>query len=206
MYFSDNPVDRYYEKIMIGIPNFQPRGYGTFVFGQKEVSPLFCERIQSGAASYQEIIIETTKSIKYRPFVIRLKQYLDEREVSPMNYRDNRHYTAFMNTIRKRDKSNFALMASLYLLTADPLLWHMVKHYTEGESINFEGIKLKCINTNGYILYCCAKDLYLGTKHISVSDLADTELISKRLFSLICNAMAIRRFGVWTEFFNDEYK
>lgn len=49
---------------------------------------------------------------------------------------------------------------------------------------------------NAYTLFCCAKDLYLGTKHIAVKDLADMDLISPKMFGLICNAMAIRRFGL----------
>ena len=41
-----------------------------------------------------------------------------------------------------------------------------------------------------------AKDLTLGTKHITVSDLADADLVPPMLFRTICNAMAIRRFGL----------
>ena len=62
--------------------------------------------------------------------------------------------------------------------------------------IDFTGIRLNGIHENGYTLYCVAKDLYLGTKHISVSDLADRELIPTKTFEIICNAMAIRRYGM----------
>ena len=41
-----------------------------------------------------------------------------------------------------------------------------------------------------------AKDLTLGTKHITVSDLSDADLVPPMLFRTICNAMAIRRFGL----------
>ena len=47
-----------------------------------------------------------------------------------------------------------------------------------------------------YTLYCAAKDLTLGTKHITVSDLSDADLVPPMLFRTICNAMAIRRFGL----------
>ena len=48
----------------------------------------------------------------------------------------------------------------------------------------------------GYALYCAAKDLYLGTKNLTVRDLAAPEVITPKLFGLICNGMAVRRFGV----------
>lgn len=40
------------------------------------------------------------------------------------------------------------------------------------------------------------KDLTLGTKHLTVSDLSDADLVPPMLFRTICNAMAIRRFGL----------
>lgn len=45
-------------------------------------------------------------------------------------------------------------------------------------------------------LFCAAKDLYLGTGCLTVSDLAYKSLVPPKAFRLICNAMAIRRFGL----------
>ena len=101
-----------------------------------------------------------------------------------------------IEAIRKLDKKNFALMSALYLLTAEHKLWMQIRNYVERNEIKFERFKPKDSTENGYTLLCCAKDLYLGTKHITISDLADTELIAPKMFALICNAMAIRRFGL----------
>ena len=87
-------------------------------------------------------------------------------------------------------------MAALYLLTADSMLWRYVKYAVVNNVICFEQVRLRGTNTNRYPLFCAAKDLYLGTKHLTVSDLADAELIPPKVFALICNAMAIRRFGL----------
>ena len=87
-------------------------------------------------------------------------------------------------------------MAAIYLLTAEHKLWMQIKRFVERNEIKFDGFKPKDSTENGYTLLCCAKDLYLGTKHITISDLADTELVAPRMFALICNAMAIRRFGL----------
>ena len=46
-----------------------------------------------------------------------------------------------------------------------------------------------------YALFMTAKDLYCGTKHITIRDLADTKLVSPQLFGILCEAMTIRRYG-----------
>ena len=113
-----------------------------------------------------------------------------------MEYRNEKHHIVFTETIKHMNRKNKALMAALYLLTADFALWKCVRHAVVNSVICFEQVRLRGTNTNSYPLFCAAKDLYLGTKHLTVSDLADAELISPKTFSLICNAMAIRRFGL----------
>lgn len=46
-----------------------------------------------------------------------------------------------------------------------------------------------------YTLLCCAKDLAYGTEHITAADLADREVVSPKLLKIICNGIAIRRYG-----------
>lgn len=92
-----------------------------------------------------------------------------------MSYRNEKHKAVFEEITAKMDKNNFALLSALYLLTADHRLWKIMKHHTQKNEVDFQHVSLKGIHENGYILYCVAKDLYLGTKHLSVSDLSDTE-------------------------------
>ena len=87
-------------------------------------------------------------------------------------------------------------MSALYLLTAEFALWQTAKRYVTDNSIDFKSLQPSGISENGYTLLCAAKDLYLGTNYLTISDLADTQLIPPRMFALICNAMAIRRFGL----------
>lgn len=150
------------------------------------------ERIKAGAATPREILTESMSSIQYPPFQRRLNQYLRESERSPMEFRDTKHRRLFAEAIRKQDEKNYALMAALYLLTADLKLWNAARRYTERNSIHFSKVRLPGIHPDGYTLFCGAKDLYAGTKHLLIGDLADTELITSQLFTLICNAMAIR--------------
>lgn len=84
MYFSDNPADRYYERMMVGIPNFKPRGHGVVIVGSRPTEPLVILRIQDGTATHREILIETTKAINHRRFRHHLNQYLKESEMNAM--------------------------------------------------------------------------------------------------------------------------
>lgn len=113
-----------------------------------------------------------------------------------MNFRNEKHRQIFEEAVRKLDGKNFALMSAVYLLTAEHRLWTQIRNFVERNEIKFDSFKPKDSTENGYTLLCCAKDLYLGTKHITISDLADTELVAPKMFALVCNAMAIRRFGL----------
>ena len=118
--------------------------------------------------------------------------------MNPLQYKNEKHRLDFEEAIRKKDKKDYAMMAALYLLTADLRLWNLARKHVGKIEINFADIRLKKIHENGYALFCCAKDLCLGTKYLTVADLADTDVIPPKMFELICNAMAIRRFGLAT--------
>ena len=140
--------------------------------------PCIEERILAGAANRSEVMSETMKDIHNAAFQLYIQGFSSSLPEEVHN------------------KKNFALMAAIYLLTAEHKLWMQIKRFVERNEIKFDGFKPKDSTENGYTLLCCAKDLYLGTKHITISDLADTELVAPRMFALICNAMAIRRFGL----------
>ena len=107
MYFSDNPSDRYYERMMVGIPNFKPRGHGVVIVGSRPTEPLVILRIQDGTATHREILTETTKAINHRRFRHRLNKYLKESEMNPMRYKNEKHQSEFEEAIRKRDKKDY---------------------------------------------------------------------------------------------------
>lgn len=182
MYFTETMSLHEIEKFMRMIPNFRPRGHGVIILCGEEY----------GTVS----LAEALAGIKHPPFQRRLRQYIKESEMNPMDYRNEKHRREFENTVRKKNKKDYRLMAALYLLTADCMLWRSVREFVVENAVCFEEIRLHGTDENSYALFCAAKDLYLGTKYLSVSDLADRELIRPRMFALICNAMAIRRFGL----------
>ncbi len=186
MYFMQNDRLREIEKLMQRVPNFRPRGYGVIAIRITEIPP----------STFAGVMMETASAIRHRPFLFRLYQYLKESEEKPMIYKNDKHRTAFEAAIRKEGKKNYALLSALYLLTADGGLWRDTKRFVISGCICFEQVHLPNCTETAYALFCAAKDLYLGTKHLTVSDLADQSLIPPKVFGLICNAMAIRRFGL----------
>lgn len=113
-----------------------------------------------------------------------------------MNFRNEKHKTLFQSTAKGMNTADKALMCQLYLLTADRKLWQISKPWIAKNHIPLQHIHLRAGGEECYILLCCAKDLTLGTKHVSIDDLADTAVITPQMFEILCNAIAIRRFGL----------
>lgn len=232
MTYFESEYLRSLDWLMRQIPNFAPRGHGVMTVCRHEYTAKDCdcrsclyhagrgknirceidkcdclkERISAGIASRKEILTETMSNIRYPPFQIRLNEYIKESGMKSMDYRNKKHRDAFIAVIEKLNRKNYALMSAAYLLTADYRLWTVAKHHVVRNEINFDNIKLQNSGENAYTLFCSAKDLYLGTKHITIKDLADMELISSKMFGLICNAMAIRRFGLGVTHYKAERK
>ena len=119
------------------------------------------------------------------------------KEDKPLkSFRDNAHRTVFLEASRNMNRSNYAVLAALYLLTADSRLWNQVKDCVHHNTIPFDQMEPKNHSTNSYAMFSVAKDLYLGTNHMSLCDLADTELIPPKIFVIICNSMAVFRLGL----------
>ena len=113
-----------------------------------------------------------------------------------MNYYGKKHENDFNQAFERIDPNNLRVLSAVYLLTANTQLWRRVQNQVEKNGIRFDRMNLGSVDEKAYTLFCCAKDLYLGTKHITIADLADEQLISPKMFGIICNALAIRRFGI----------
>ena len=216
MYFTaDTPLFRY-EIMMQGIPNFLPRGHGIHVTVTKVSETIDCEyclffnrkkctlprcpyiedKIRTGTASIRQIMTETMSEIHCERFWDRLNQYIKESENSRMNDCNKKHEKDFNKALERIDNNNEKLVSAVYLLTADTQLWRRVQNHVEKNCIRFDKMNLGSVDEKAYTLFCSAKDLYLGTKHLTIADLADEQLISPKMFGIICNALAIRRFGI----------
>jgi len=52
-------------------------------------------------------------------------------------------------------------------------LWSKAEGEIEPDLIDFSAIQIHGVDLDGYVLFYTAKDLYKGTKHISLSELTD---------------------------------
>jgi len=218
MYFTICTPLHPYEVMMQGIPNFLPRGHGTYIYRRETVPapqtncqyclyyrsgkcsleecPFLELKIANGTATVRLIMSTVFSAVTFPPFIGRLKRYIRESENKNMNYYGKKHESDFEQALDRIDPNNIRVLSAVYLLTADPQLWRRVQNQVENNGIRFDKINLGSVDEKAYTLFCCAKDLYLGTKHITIADLADEQLISTKMFGIICNALAIRRFGI----------
>ena len=113
-----------------------------------------------------------------------------------MKFRNQRHQERFHQAIRRLDRQNDTLMAVVYLFAADNRLWSMTEKSICYSGVDFSRIQLRNCSSGMYTLFCAAKDLYFGTDRLILGDLADVEVVSPKIFRMVCNAMAICRVGL----------
>jgi hypothetical protein len=225
MLFTASPYERTIEKVMMSVPNFRPRGHGVMVMSRFEytadinakrmpcilgrncierignkckhtVCGCLTERMEAGAIPFSELLNAAFLEVKNRAFRSRLNNYMKESGSKPMIYRGDDHKALFEKAITVRNIQSAAFLAALYLLTADNRLWSKAKHFVSGTAVDFSTIRIGDGSVEAYALFMAAKDLYSGTKHITISDLADKVIIGHKIFAVICNAMTFRRYGL----------
>lgn len=174
MFFISNPNLRKLEAFMQGVPNFPPKG-----------GKIDLDRLED------EILLFEVENV-----IINLKQHKEKEKI--MKFRNDQHRSTFLNEAKKYSLKNHKFIAALYLLTADSKLWNTARAFVGKDDIVFENIHLRNGSENTYALYCAAKDLYNGSRHLSIDDIADSALIKNKIFTLICNAMLIKRKGLAT--------
>ena len=113
-----------------------------------------------------------------------------------MKFRNQRHQEMFTKVISNLDRQNYTLMAVVYLFTADNRLWSMTEKSICYSGVDFSRIQLRNCSVGMYALYGAARDLYFGTDALILSDLADPETTTPKVFKLICNSIAICRVGL----------
>ena len=114
-------------------------------------------------------------------------------------FKNEKNKEEFNHSIKHIYKEDKTMLSVLYLLTADKSLWRKTKNYMRSGYIALNRVRIRRISEDGYTLFCCAKDMLYGTEHMTPNDLADKDLISSRVFNIICNAMIIKRYGIRTK-------
>lgn len=114
-----------------------------------------------------------------------------------MRFKNETHKRRFIKEIQKMDKSNDTQMAVAFLLTANRTLWKICKtNFMLNNRILVHRIRLARSTEEVYLLFCAAKDIALGTAHLTMNDLVDETVVSSEMWQLIFTALEIKRYGV----------
>ena len=121
----------------------------------------------------------------------------ERKETRAMIYRDERHEHTFEKEVSMRpDSVSRALLAALYLLTADRNLWSQVKDHINLRRMYVEDMRPKNLTGTSYVYFAAAKDILSGTRNIQLTEIADPALLSMKSYLILCTALAIRAYGV----------
>lgn len=121
----------------------------------------------------------------------------ERKEARPMIYRDDRHHHTFEKEAVMRPESvSRALLAALYLLTADRNLWNQVRDHISLRRVYVEDMRPKNLTGTSYVYFAAAKDILSGSHTIQLMEIADPALLSMKSYMLLCTALAIRAYGV----------
>lgn len=150
------------------------------------------ERLVAGCVPLTELLGVLIKEVPEQPFVARVSRLL--RQPLPI-FETGDHQIRFEAAYRANLTGSAGQLAAVFLLTADPFLWSKARLAANPEGIDFPAIHLHGVDLDGYVLFHTAKDLCAGTKHISLSELTDPELVSDSAFRLLVTAFLIRRYG-----------
>ena len=94
------------------------------------------------------------------------------------------------------DTVSRALLAALYLLTADRNLWSQVRDHISLRRVYVEDMRPKNLTGTSYVYFAAAKDILSGTRNIQLMETADPALLSMKSYMILCTALAIRAYGV----------
>lgn len=210
-FLSGTPLSRIEVEMQL-VPGFRPRG-GGMVVSRYAYTPADCdcrycterserknsacpvchylrERFVAGCVGLTDLRRILAAESRQRAFVARVEA-LSRQAIG--FFKDEAHRQLFQQLVAATMSPAYG--AALYLLTAEPSLWCAAQSGIRHDGIRFQDIRLHGINEDGYALFHAAKDIYCDTKHISLSELADPEVISDGVFRLIMDALLIRRYG-----------
>lgn len=188
--FCSSPHLCMLERQMQEPPGYRPRGGGISVMNEAE---------WKSRGNYSEIV-DCVISRMQMEHLKRRVQEIFQKQGEEIIFRDRRHKKDFHSLLQgKRAESlcrypNYA--AAVFLLSADGGLWERAQRNVLDTGIYFERVHLGGVTLEQYILFHAAKDVYNGTKHIRLSELADRELIADGMLRLIVNAFVIEKCGI----------
>lgn len=150
----------------------------------------------STAVSWDLMMHSALSDVKHPGFNERLRRYQAKENSSEIFFESDNHRQLFRKAAERLRNDRPHMLAVMYLLTANRTLWSRICHRMIPAELSFDNDQLGKVNIVAYTLYSFAKDLHIGSQHITVDDMIDPTTIPDKLFALICNAVTIHQFGV----------
>ena len=204
------------ERQMMMVPNFAPRGSSSAVlcryrptaadvdcrnclqYRRRSCRSLSCpylsERLEAGAVTMDELIVETVRPWKHLP--------LKQRAVGLACREERFHFEGQLHIMRMTEMTktevdyvNSRWLATVYLLSAHAGLWRKTLFVVRPDQIDFALVRLGESTVQEYVLYRAAKGLCSGTLGATSEELSDPELVSDGTLLLILSAAVLARYG-----------
>ena len=163
---------------------------------EMELCPIIEQRLKYGLVPFEEILKSIYSSLNDEEINKRVETYLEELQMKNTMFNTIGHQHRFERNLKCINKSYKSLVAAIYLLTAEKKVWDQCWSKLQYSNIPLENITLKDSGENGYLFFCAARDIFLGTKYLSIGEIADKNIVSQKAFNIITNALAIKRYGV----------
>ena len=215
-FFERGTVMAEMERQMTMTPNFAPCGHGSAVLCRyrpaaadvdcrnclehrcrscRSLSCLYLsERLEAGAVTLEELIIETIRTWKYLP--------LRQRAMGLACREGGFHFDGQLHIMRMAEMTrgeaqlvNSRWLAAVYLLSAHAALWQKTLGAVRPGRIDFAGVRLGDTGIHDYVLYRTAKGICSGMLGATSEELSDPELVSDGTLLLVVSAAVIARYG-----------
>lgn len=200
MYFTSGPL-RAMERAMQQPPRYKKGGGLTVLKTPRRLQDMVFVGAtpESNPQSYQALISRFLRELDAAELTTRINTIQKGNEGHDMLFKDAAHKRRFQYLRSQQAVSAAAsqpLMSALFLLSADDFLWKRGRGAIHAGRIDFSAIDIRGIPTESYAVYQTARDLYHGTRHITLSDLTDPEVVDDRLLRLLINSFLVRRHGL----------
>ena len=141
------------------------------------ICPVLDIRLSCGAAFLGEAVKATFMEVKHIPLQRRLSRIYQRKDEEHMIFQNEQHKRIFEAQRLSLHKPSNQVLAVLYLLTADHILWIRTKRHIERNGkVDLQSVHLGDISTDSYAIWKAVKELQTGERQISLCELSDSDM------------------------------
>ncbi len=154
------------------------------------------ERAKARSCTFRELLDDCFFNIKDHLFRSKLKLVIDRAGVLASCFQNRQHRDRFQKAVATIRRTDYRMLAQLYVLTADENLWEKAVSFVGKKSVDYSSVSFHDISSNGYLFYCLGYDIENGTSHTDLCDIVNDEIVCFDAFYVICCSLVICRYGM----------